>query len=53
MAWYFFRNVKRITGSIKLPWFLWMIFLSSYILIIQEGIEQINDKGETRILWKK
>lgn len=52
MKEYVFKRVSRITESVKVPWYLWILFFSSHIAIIQEGIVLINEKGNKRIIWE-
>lgn len=47
--WYFFKRVRKLKEYYSAPW--WSLF--SGIEIYREGIMQINEKGETRVIWEK
>ena len=56
-TWYELKKVRRasqllVSKTEKVPW--WFLFLYwRYIPAYQEGIVQINEKGETRTIWEK
>ena len=62
MTWYELKKVKRpfrfINGYKYIPkWIRWVIIIltggSLFWVINQEGIEQINEKGERRVIWEQ
>jgi len=55
MTWYFFKRVKKVYNVHCPPSWLMLItfFAIQPVIEFQTGIEQINEKGEKRILWEK
>jgi len=61
--WYTLKRVRRVKGVLSRPKtngnFLervcisFMFFLIEPVMIYEEGLEQINSKGETRVIWEK
>jgi hypothetical protein len=52
MTWYFFKKCRRLYTVITPPWWLMIIGIEP-VAVYQEGIVQINERGETREIWEE